>query len=51
MIYSDVIDAIRSAVLFADISKTVYAIYAEDGGFIVKALNQASGFELEIIKP
>ncbi|MCY1440795.1 hypothetical protein D9M71_570820 [compost metagenome] len=51
MIFNNAIDAVRSAVFFAEKSKLTYAIYAFGSGFTIKPLTQANGLELEIIKP
>jgi len=51
MIFNTAIDAIRSATFLAEQSKLAHAIYAYGTSFTVKQLTEASGLELEIIKP
>ena len=51
MVFTNAVDAIRSAMFFAEHSRLVYAIYASGQNLTVKQLIQANGLELERIKP
>ena len=51
MKFNDPLDAVRSATHLSELWSLTYAIYAQDGVFEVKRLDEPNGSELEIFKP